>query len=278
MQRQIVIGLIVVLGQALSAQDTKTTSPARELFYSVLVKKDPVPTRKIAAKTTKASASNTGKSDSAPVPSASAEAGARHLGLRYNLVLVDQASGRAEQVDSDRVFHEGECFAIDFLSNRAGYLYVFAKQSSGSWQLFLPSPQMASESNIIQPDKEIRVPARYCFEIHNPPGTETLFVALTRDPSDVGALYEQIKGGTAAPPPAAEPSRPAQAAPVQLADARLTNDAIERMRQQFGTRDIAIRKVNQPLSQDEPAGAVYVVNVSNTPTSSVVTQIEVRHR
>jgi hypothetical protein len=65
---------------------------------------------------------------------------------------------------------------------------------------------------------------------------------------------------------------------VQLADASLVDSAVARMRQEFGTRDIAIRKVAQPLSPSEPAGSVYVVNASDKPASSVVTEIEVRHR
>jgi hypothetical protein len=62
------------------------------------------------------------------------------------------------------------------------------------------------------------------------------------------------------------------------ADAARVNSAVARMQQQFGTRDIAIRKVSQPQASGEPAGSVYVVNKSSKPASSVVTELELKHR
>lgn len=206
---------------------------------------------------------------------------AKHLGLRYNLALVNAKTGQSQPVDSDRIFHAGECFAIDFESNHSGYLYVFAKQSSGAWQPLVPSPEMPDESNVIDPGRKVRVPAQYCFEIHDPAGAETLFVALSRDPRDLSELIQKMQGTPAAPAQEHKPARPEpeqRPANMQMADARLVNAAVEHLTQQFGTRDIAIRKVSVPTTRDEPRGSVYVANASETPSSSVVTQIVVRHR
>jgi hypothetical protein len=63
-----------------------------------------------------------------------------------------------------------------------------------------------------------------------------------------------------------------------MASASTVNNAVARMSKEFGTRDIAIRKVSQPMSAQEPAHSVYVVNNSNQPAASLVTQILVRHR
>jgi hypothetical protein len=199
-----------------------------------------------------------------------------HLGLRYNLVLVDADSGSAQAAAPDRMFRAGECFAIDFESNRAGFLYVLAKQSSGSWQPLLPSadPDMATESNAIVPGKKIRVPREHCFELQNPPGVETLFVVLSREPRDTFELYENIKAPATQAPDA--PRRTAAA--VQVADARVTDGEVARMREQFGSRDIAIRRVSQPLGAAEPAESVYVVNSSSSPSSNLAAQIDVHHR
>ena len=249
---------------------SKTGHPiegARELFYLAAQRKDVLPPIRTAAAPA--------KSRGASAPRANPPAGALYLGLRYNLVLVNAASGASEEIDPERVLRSGECFALDFEANRSGYLYVLAKQTSGNWQALLPSPEMADESNIIDPSKKVRVPARYCFEVHDPPGTETLFVVLSRDPSDFYELYQGIKRQWSAPAPST-PARPS--APVQYADAGGVNSAVARMAQRFGTRDIAIRKVDQPASPQEPPHSVYVVNSSNQPASSVVTQIEVRHR
>ena len=43
------------------------------------------------------------------------------------------------------------------------------------------------------PGKKIRAPKEYCFEISDPPGTETLFVVLSRSPRDFFELYDAIK-------------------------------------------------------------------------------------
>jgi hypothetical protein len=200
-----------------------------------------------------------------------------HLGLRYNLVLVDADSGKAQSAAPDRMFRAGECFAIELESNRAGFLYVLAKQSSGSWHPLVPSTEsdMATESNVIVPGKRIRVPLQHCFEIQNPPGVETLFVVLSREPRDTFELYENIKTpGTTQTPGA--PRR--TAASVQVADARVTDGAVARMREQFGSRDIAIKKVSQPLGAAEPPESVYVVNSSSNPSSNLAAQIDVHHR
>ena len=237
------------------AQPPHESDGARELFYKALVQKDaPPPIHRAAV--------SVNPSPAAPPPAAT---GAVHLGLRYNLVLVDAVSGKSQDVTSDRNFRAGECFAVTFESNRAGFLYVLAKESSGSWQPLIPStnPDMADESNIIAPGQKVRVPSRHCFEIQNPPGSETLFVVLSREPRDSFDLYEGIKGPTPAHAPA----------PQQVADA-----SVERMRHDFGTRDIAIKRVSQPVGGDEPAGSVYVVNASASPSANVAAQIEVRHR
>ena len=260
---------------AIWAQESHEGDGARELFYRALVRKDaPPPVHRASVRT---DAAGGVEKQSTPGAAASAPAAAVNLGLRYNLVLVDAVSGRSQDVTSDRSFRAGECFAVNFESNRAGFLYVLAKESSGSWHPLVPSPDpdMADESNVITPGQKVRVPLRHCFEIQDPPGVETLFVVLSREPRDSFNLYEGIKHTT--PEPAA-PSAPPRNQPVQMADAGITNAAVERMRQQFGTRDIAIKRVSQPVGGDEPVGSVYVVNASANPSTNLAAQIEVRHR
>ena len=200
-----------------------------------------------------------------------------HLGIRYNLLLVDQ-NNQGTPVEPDRIFRKGDRVAIEIEANRSGYLYVLARQSSGAWQALLPSPEMSDESNVIDPGRKIRVPEAYYFEIQDPPGSEHLVLVFSRDPQDFYELYQGIRKQNAAPATAAPPpGHPAQQ-DVLIADASRVNSALARMQSQFGGRDIAIRKVAQPLSPGEPAGSVYVVNSSDKPASSVVTEIELNHR
>jgi len=177
--------------QPAKSQDAQPVEGARELFYLAIKRKDVLPA--IRKGTAPAKSSNT-----APA-AGGAQTGAVHLGLRYNLVLVNPTSGSSAEIDPERVLHNGECFALDFEANRSGYLYVLVRQSSGSWQALVPSSETADESNIIDPSKKVRVPAHYCFEVHDPPGTETLFVVLSRDPRDFYELYEGIKKQSSQP-------------------------------------------------------------------------------
>ena len=246
------------------AQNTKPAPGAREYFFLAVQKKDQLPPIRRVSKV------------SAP----KAATGASHLGIRYNLVLVDAHTGGSRPVDADRVFQAGECFAVELASNRSGYLYVLAKQSSGDWMPLLPSPQMQNESNVIDPGETVRIPRRHCFEITNPPGAEELFVVLSRDPSDIYNLHRDIERPAASPAPA--PSKPASEfpnEPVELADARGVNNEIARLTNHFATRDIAIVKIGEDAAQTrEPAHSVYVVNASSKPTSDIVARILVHHR
>jgi hypothetical protein len=257
---------ITIAANAL-AQDSSQTEGARRLYYLAVQRKDTLPPVSAGSGTASPASSLAGKSS-----------GALHLGLRYNVVLIDPSSGKSTAVDSSRSFHSGECFAIEVESNRSGYLYVLAKQSSGGWRPLLPTAEMTGETNVLDPGRKLRIPRQYCFEIHDPPGSETLFIVLSREPRDFYDLYEGIKGKSNTPlvkPDIAPRSAENQ---LEMADARRVNTAVAQMADKFGSRDIAIRKVSQPLASGEAPGSVYVVNASAAPTTSIATQILVNHR
>jgi hypothetical protein len=246
------LGLLLLAGAAaLFAQQTQSAEGTRQLYYLGTSSKDALPPVSAAAE-----------------PPSPRRTEAVHLGLRYNLVLVD-AAGRTRPVSADRILHTGDCFAIDLRSNRSGYIYVFAKQSSGSWLPLLPSAEMPEEDNILDPGRTLQIPKSHCFEIQNPPGEETLFVVLSRNPRDFYELYERFKSRSAGE------SGPQH---LQLAQSSKLNAAVEHLDARFGTRDIAITKIDTPGAGPDPAGSVYVVNKSDRPASSLVTKIVIRHR
>jgi Domain of unknown function (DUF4384) len=257
--------ILLCAAASLPAQQQTKLEGARELYYSAMVQKDPPPPVRRAPP--RASGGTT-------VPITPVSMAAVHLGLRYNLVLVDPNSGRWQPAAPDRVFRTGECFALDIEANRTGFLYVLAKQSSGSWHPLLPSkdPDMATESNTIAAGTKVRIPLTHCFEIQDPPGVETLFVVLSREARD---SFDD-KMTAPATPRDLTPQRPA--AHVEIADASIADRTVTRMKEEFGTRDIAIKKISLPLAAAEPAESVYVVNSSSSPTSNLAAQIEVHHR
>ena len=281
------VGLVafVAVGGGLVAQEPQSqpkTEGTRDLYYFGATQKDTLPPiRKVStaarAKSTAAPTLSAGtETDRAPAtPGASEDAaGVQHLGFRYTVQLVNQTTGKAEAVDPDRDFRKGECVRLEVESNHSGYLYVLSKQSSGGWLPLFPSSEMPDESNVADPGQKVRAPKDYCFEIADPPGTETLFVVLSRSPRDFFELYDAIKN-----PPSAAPanSTRSNSNPVQMADMRV-NSAVEKMAKTFGTRDLVIRKVTPVADRPDSDYSVYVVNGSDRPSSTVVKKVEIRHR
>ena len=278
------MGCLAVAGGAMAQQappaQPKTEGP-RALFYFGATQKDTLPPIRRASTPVrpKSTAPLSAANETSRVPATPAESvdasGVPHLGFRYTVAVVNQNTGKAEAVDPDRNFRNGECVRLEMESNHSGYLYVLSKQSSGGWLPLFPSSEMKEESNVADPGQKIRVPKDYCFEIGDPPGVETLFVVLSRSPRDFFELYDAIKN----PPPAAPASTTrTNSNPVQMADARLMNSAVEKMARNFGTRDLVIKKVTQAADRGDSDYSVYVVNGSDRPSSTVVKKVELRHR
>ena len=201
----------------------------------------------------------------------------KNLGFRYSVGLWNEAKAVAEPVDSDRNFRKGECFVLNFEANRSGYLYVLAKMSDGTWSPMLPHPDMAEEKNIVGPGTRMRIPAKHCFGIEDPPGSETLFVVLSRDPRDVYDLNEAIKTSAAPAAPAAPAKRVGE--PVQMASARPLNTIVDNFGRFSGTRNLSFQKTSdKPQDPQEMPFSRYVVSSSDKPVSKVVAQIEIQHR
>src|SRR4051794_3778258 len=211
------------------AQADTSGETTRQLYYLATQPEDKLPP--VTSQPTKQESTNTG---------------AVHLGFRYNLVLI--SNGNSERVSADRVLQPGDCFSLELQANRSAYLYVLAKQSSGAWVPLLPSAQMPEETIVLAPKKRVLAPKNYCFEVRSPAGTENLFVVLSRDPKDFLELYEGIKAGD------------------KGASNSKVSAAVERMNDRFASRDIAIRKLEQPRDSDEVRGSVYVVSTSDKPT------------
>lgn len=273
-------GLAAVLAAMVClAQQRPPEEGARDLFFVGTAPKDelpPIPKPAAPAKGVKAAPA--AEKRSAPA-SAAAPMGAPHLGLRYTLRLVG-SGGRGQPADPERNFRKGDCVVLDLEANRSGYLYVLAKQSSGDWIPLFPTTDVPDQSNRIDPGQIVRTPRQACFEIDDPPGTETLFVVLSRNPRDINELAEGIRG------PGEAPQR--SSGPAQIASAARINSAVGRISEEFGTRDLPFMQVVKPepaqktaatpANRKEPEHAVYVVSGSDKPASTLVTKVEIRHR
>jgi hypothetical protein len=283
------LALATVLGATACVAQPQPPQPAegaRDLFFAGAAPKDDLPpVHPAAAK----GAPATVPPGSQPGRGASGSAGARaaalralHLGLRYSVLLVSARGDRGQPVDPERNFRKGDCVAIELEANRSGYLYVLSKQSSGDWVPLFPTPELSDQSNRIDPGQAIRTPRRACFEIDDPPGTETLFVVLSRDPRDIYELSESIKDPGDRPQPSSSQT--------QVAAGGRINSAVGRIAEEYGTRDLPFKEVARPAAQPvhkatarpadkaELVNAVYVVNGSGKPAATLVTKIEILHR
>ena len=180
-----------------------------------------------------------------------------NLGVRYNLILVDPNGGAEQPADPNTTFRPNDCLALGVQANYDGYLYVFDRGSSGKWDVLLPSADMTDESNFIKARTTVKAPAKYCFSVDSPSGTEHLFLVLSRDPQDVSQLNAAIRSS----------SDQSTAVGTQMA----------KLEQKLASRDLRITKVGKPTSAGEPANAVYVVDTSRTASDRLVTEIQVKH-
>jgi hypothetical protein len=278
------LGILAVGGSLLAQQPPKKVEGARDLFYFGATQKDTLPpiqktsTPRTRPTVTQTAGTGATKAPAAPTPSsgsATADPEATlHLGFRYTVQVVNQNTAKAIAVDPDREFQKGECVRMEVESNQSGYLYVLSKQSSGGWAPLFPSSEMPDETNVADPGVKVRAPKDYCFEISDPPGTETLFVVLSRSPRDFFDLYDAIKSPANAP----AINGKATSSAVQMASAGVMNSAVEKMAKSFGTRDLVIKKVAPATNPKEPDYSVYVVNGSDKPSATIVKKIEIKHK
>jgi len=259
-----------IVAQQPPAQQAKETAGARELFFTAASEKETLPpiakpeTPPPPPPVVKKGSTGPKTGGTAPKRPPAATTAIVHLGLTYSLNLVNSATGTSQPADSDQTFHKGQCVGIDFKSNRSGYLYVLALQSSGDWQPLLPSPEMPDESNVLDPGQRIRVPSGYCFEIADPPGTETLFVVLARDPDEIYNLNEAIR-------------RRATGTTGKAAAARLVKSEVDRLSSSAGG-NTKVGKSGPSSSKGDAPNSVYVVNGSQQAQTRLVTQIRIRHQ
>jgi hypothetical protein len=215
---------------------------------------------------------------SAPVPHGNQGSGqvaapgpraAAHLGVRYNLLMVDPASKATQEVDPDANFRVGDCLAVRFTPNRTGYMYVFNEGSSGIWHSMLPSSLMPDESNGVTAGINTQVPKGYCFKVSDPSGTDNLVVVLTEKSEDMYRLNEAIKESSQA---RGKATSSGQSDLVRLVDSMTPGAS----RDGLTSRDLEIEKVGQPQAPNEPPNSVYIVN-TGAKADRVVIKIKIRH-
>ena len=197
------------------------------------------------------------------------------LGLRYSL-LMRGSDGNYSEVSPGTTFHSGDHIRISLLSNQPGYLYVIEQGSSGDWKAIFPAATSPSDAVKVEQGKLQIVPTgNRAFQFDQRPGTERLFVILSRVPlNDLLREIQHLKETNHAPSEAAPE-------PADTLQAQLTVPDL--FVQQLASRDLSLvdeQNVDEaPTAAGGGEKAVYVVAKAqgNPQASELVTNIQLRH-
>lgn len=267
--------VLMLVGVSSAWAQSTPALKARELFYTPVpdaspstpatpTAKTPEPPKKAPAKKNPPATSNDHKlvaATSSPVP----------LGLRYS-VLKRDSSNVFREVDPDTTFHSGDRIRVQVSTNTTGYLYVVTQGSSGQWSLLFPSAEVAGGNNLIQKGETRVVPSasQGQWYFNDQAGTEKLFVVLTRQPeADLDKLIYSVGGQ--------KDNSPGESRTL-MAKATISDQTINRLRQQIAARDLIFEKVDSDPGTGKVENAAYVINPSKAPDARLVVDVALKHQ
>ena len=102
-------------------------------------------------------------------------------GLKYRVVQQTSTGGQSD-ADPATVFKSGDRVRFNFESNIDGYLYVVLQGSTGRWTVLFPDPEINQGRNTIKRGERYDVPGDNWFLFDENPGTEQVFVILSKEP------------------------------------------------------------------------------------------------
>ncbi len=184
---------------------------------------------------------------------------APYLGLRYS-VLQPGTNGQLQEIDSEKTFHTDEHFRLKLASNSSAYLYVVMQGSLGNWDVLYPSRTLAEPDRRINAGEPLVIPSGDDFKFDKDPGTERLFIVLSRNPEkDFDQLLQSVQRRESNTPTAGS----------------IQNTQIASLRQQLAPRGIVRERVTRTENGNEEA--VYVANASLDRNSRVITDVVLKH-
>ncbi len=187
-------------------------------------------------------------------PGAPGAAAARPTGLRYR--MTQQSGGTEVDVDpATAVFRNGDKVRLSFESNIDGFLYVVTEGSSGRWAVLFPHPDSNGGMNRIRHSEEYIVPPDGWFRFDGDPGTEKVFVVLSKEPLSQLPGFEK---------------------PVTKAES-LNASLVESVQQSIRSRDLTFERDTRAQTQGgKIIQASYVVNRAEL-GKSVAVSISLNH-
>ena len=188
-----------------------------------------------------------------PGPGASAAAppaAAPNAGMKYR-ILRSGPDGVPVEVDPDTVFRAGDRIRFVFEPNIDGFLFLVQQGSSGRWSVLLPHPQIDGGRNAVARFSEVAVPREGWFMFDENPGSERVFIYLSRQPT----------------------AMPWGGGPVAIAQTVDQTTVVE-LKRRVRSRDLVFEKEDAPGGEER---AAYVVN-QGAAGNAVAWTFELRHR
>ena len=110
------------------------------------------------------------------------------IGLGYT-IFMREPSGRAIRVEPTREFRNGDRIRIALEPNTDGYLYIFNSENGAAPRMIFPDARLDAGENWIEAHVPVEVPSSEeaeerlrWFEFYGDPGTERVFIVVTREP------------------------------------------------------------------------------------------------
>jgi len=110
------------------------------------------------------------------------------IGLGYT-IFMREPSGRAIRVEPTREFRNADRIRIALEPNIDGYLYIFNSENGTAPRMIFPDARLGGGENWIEAHVPVEVPSSEeaeerlrWFEFYGDPGTERVFIVVTREP------------------------------------------------------------------------------------------------
>ena len=158
-------------------------------------------------------------------------------GLKFRVVR-KMPDGTEADVDAGTRFQSGDRVRFAFESNVDGYLYVVQQGSSGRWTVLFPNPRINGGRNVIRRLEPYTVPSDDWFLFDDTPGTEQVFVFLSRE------ALTQLPGFDR---------------PVTRTET-LSASVVDELQHSVAPRDLVLEKERAESASGQVSQATYVVN------------------
>jgi len=202
------------------------------------------------------------------------------LAFRYTIQRKN-VTGKFEDARVDSTFRSGDRVRVMIESNDNAYLYIVQQGSRKSWNVLFPAPEINGGGNAVKANAKITIPSEYSFSFDDQPGTESVYIVLSRKPEVdfeklIFALRDKSAPGDVQAVPVNNQDRYKGQA-TQMASSTSNNPLLERLQSAMASRDLVFEKVNDDNDDGRKEKAFYAGTPDTSINARVVARIELKH-